>query len=59
MAGENNVSRGTSRKKCCKWKVLSADLLCVVSVDCNHGAEKRHGRPMPVVIGRAVCAVDS
>lgn len=41
VAGEDNVSRGTSRKKCCKWKVFSADLLCVVSVDCNHGAEKK------------------
>lgn len=42
------------RKKCCKCKVLSADLLGVLSIDCNRRAEKRRGKPMLVVIGRGV-----
>lgn len=50
VAGENNVSPVTSRKKCYKCKVLSTDLLCVVGIDYNHCAEKRHGKSMLVVI---------
>lgn len=52
VARENYVaSPNTSWKKYCKCKVLLTDLLCIVGIDHNYCAKKRHGRHMAVVTG--------